>query len=608
MSIGRSGAGLALVCLVLFAPILVPAASASQKPPSMPFGRLVCAPKYGVTFCQGGLVDGQDRRVPSFDGVPLDADLTLPVIGKAPYPLLVFLHGLGGSKTNFESTSDDGGLNNVTLASQGWAVLTYTARGFGNSCGTAASRQNTPACAKGWDHLADQRYEIRDTQYLAGMLVDEGYARPGIAVSGDSYGGGQSLELATLKNRMELPSGKLVAFVSPKRHIKMTVAAAYALWPWDDLDTALDPNGALSTSTFTPAEADRNPIGVAKQMWQTVLYATAAAGYLAPPGVDPQADLTSWEKDSLAGEPFGPAEATGVLDRQQYKSAISIPMEPSGPAPIAIQSGWTDTLFPVNEALHFANAVKASGAKTPLLLVFDDVGHAWAQQKPGDVAFNNTTGIGFLDSVVLHHRTPKTGILVRAQTCPSTAPSGQTVAARSWSALQTGSAEFIGGAAQEVTSGGGSPAVATALDGVIHPVCNSLPGAAEPGTATYSIEASGTEGLHVLGGVTIKAKLAVTGDYPELVGRLWDVAPGGATRQIVEMGVFRPSINQSAGTSSTASATQSITFELTPNDYVVAPGHTLELELVGSNAPFYRASNGTFTISVSNLKATIPLG
>jgi hypothetical protein len=41
---------------------------------------------------------------------------------------------------------------------------------------------------------------------------------------------------------------------------------------------------------------------------------------------------------------------------------------------------------------------------------------------------------------------------------------------------------------------------------------------------------------------------------------------------------------------------------------VVAPGHTVELELVGNNAPFFRASNGTFTISVTNLKATVPLG
>jgi predicted acyl esterase len=138
-------------------------------------------------------------------------------------------------------------------------------------------------------------------------------------------------------------------------------------------------------------------------------------------------------------------------------------------------------------------------------------------------------------------------------------------------------------------------------------VCDSLPATTEPGTATYSIASSG-EGLHVLGGVTIKADLSVTGNYPELVARLWDVAPGGANRQIIEMGAYRPSVNQSAGTSATATAHQSITFQLPPNDYVVAPGHTVQLELVGSNAPFFRASNGTFTISVTNLQATVPLG
>jgi dienelactone hydrolase len=604
----RIGAGVAIVVLALLAPMLVPSAGAAKALPAMPFGKLVCAPEYGVRFCQGGLVDGQDRRVPTFDGVPIDADLTLPAGGKAPYPLVVLMHGLAGNKTDSESISDDGAVDNVTMANQGWAVLTYSARGFGNSCGTAASRANTPACAKGWVHLADQRYEIRDVQYLAGMLVDEGYARPGIAVSGVSYGGGQSLELAMLKNRMRLTNGKLVPFVSPKRHIPMTVAAAYAVWPWDDLDTALTPNGRLSTATDTPAAADHSPDGVAKGMWDAVLYAAAnAAGYLSPAGVDPQSDLTTWEGETVAGEPYPPGEAQALTYLQQDKSAIGIPMAPGGPAPTAIQSGWTDTLFPVNEALHYVNRVRASGSKTPLLLIFDDVGHGWAQDKLGDAVFNNQNGIAFLDSVVLHHTKPATGIRVRAVTCPKSTPSGPTVSAASWSALQKGTTEIAGSAPQVVTSTGGDPTTAAALDGGVKPICGSLPAAAEPGTATYTIAAP-SGGLHLLGGVTIRASLAVTGDYPELIARLWDVAPGGATRQIVAMGAYRPSVNQAPGTSTSATAGQSINFELPPADYVIASGDTLQLELVGSNAPFYRASNGTFSISVTNLHATVPLG
>ena len=72
-----------------------PAAStaATQPPPPTtpePFGRLTCVPQGGIRFCPGGSdVDGHDLRVPSFDGVPLDADVALPATGRGPFPLVV---------------------------------------------------------------------------------------------------------------------------------------------------------------------------------------------------------------------------------------------------------------------------------------------------------------------------------------------------------------------------------------------------------------------------------------------------------------------------------------------------------------------------------------
>src|SRR5688500_811751 len=64
-----------------------------------PFGR-TCAPQDGVRFCGGSL----DTRVPTFDGVPLDVDVTLPPTGDGPFPTLVMLHGWGGNKGAFEAT------------------------------------------------------------------------------------------------------------------------------------------------------------------------------------------------------------------------------------------------------------------------------------------------------------------------------------------------------------------------------------------------------------------------------------------------------------------------------------------------------------------------
>ena len=41
-----------------------------------------------------------------------------------------------------------------------------------------ADSRTAPACDRGWIHLADHRYEVRDTQHLLGLLADQGVVRP----------------------------------------------------------------------------------------------------------------------------------------------------------------------------------------------------------------------------------------------------------------------------------------------------------------------------------------------------------------------------------------------------------------------------------------------
>ena len=91
----------------------------------------------------------------SFDGVPLDVDVTLPPTGDGPFPTIAMLHGYGGDKTSFEATVPEGNggttyrYNNVYYAQQGYAVVTYTARGFGRSCGKPDSRTAPGATVAG---------------------------------------------------------------------------------------------------------------------------------------------------------------------------------------------------------------------------------------------------------------------------------------------------------------------------------------------------------------------------------------------------------------------------------------------------------------------------
>src|ERR1700732_2248810 len=158
---------LAIACGLL----AVPAWAAAEP---APFGH-GCKAQNGVRFCP---TETLAQRVGSFDGVPLDVDVTLPPTGAGPFPTIVMMHGGGNDKTSFESSTPagDGNVtydyNNIYYAQHGYAVVNYTARGFGNSCGAASSRED-PGCKEGWIRLADQRYEARDTQTLLGTLVDE---------------------------------------------------------------------------------------------------------------------------------------------------------------------------------------------------------------------------------------------------------------------------------------------------------------------------------------------------------------------------------------------------------------------------------------------------
>ena len=150
--------------------LLIPAAGPAAAAPA-PFGH-PCTAQNGIRFCPATTLA---QRVPSWDGTPIDVDVSLPPTGNGPFPTIVMLHGVGSTKTMFESTTPEGSgpifwhANNDFYAQQGYAVVNYSQRGWGNSCGTPASRVGTPACDEGWIHLADTRYDTHDLQHLVGQ-------------------------------------------------------------------------------------------------------------------------------------------------------------------------------------------------------------------------------------------------------------------------------------------------------------------------------------------------------------------------------------------------------------------------------------------------------
>lgn len=616
--------GLLLVVLVA----LVAAPSAVAAPPTSIFGGDIdCAQvtadgnvagSTGQTWCGSikasdnitstlggsGLptqATGSDPMVrsttPTFDDIPLDVNFALPSTGSAPYPVVGIFHGYGGSKFNFKSMQH--------WLSQGYAVYTLSQRGFGESCGSAASRAAEPTdCQNGYVHLMDIRYELRDTQLLLGKLVDEGLVDPNkIAATGGSYGGGMSLELAALKDRMMMTDGTLVPWESPSG-TDMSLAVASPNIPWSELTYALAPNG----NNLDYIE-DAGYFGRAGVMKESYVQGLSIQGYKAAAGTDPRADIEGWKALLDAGEPYDDQQAVqDMIDEiNTYHSAYGVDhSEP--PAPLLISSGFTDDLFPVNEATRFYNRTRAQYPDTPLALFFGSFGHARGQNKGNTVAALQDLEDDWVAYYLKGEGTePASNVTTFTQTCPDGDPAAGPYTAPDWASIAPGELRLVNddGVGQTVDAGGGDTAVGAAFNPLGATACTTADGDQEPGTANYEFPPAPAGGYTVMGATTVIAEIALPGDNSQVAARLVDVSPDGTTKTLVERGLWRP---ENSGYQ---------VFQLFANGWKVEAGHVLRLELLPRDAAqttpggfltnYARPSNGQQSAFIENIDVRVPV-
>lgn len=236
----------------------------------------------GVRVCHGDGKGpaGDDFRVKSFDGTPLELYVTLPPAPSSGtdgnYPLVILSHGWG-DPTSGPDDAQYGGPTAHQWATEGYAVLQLVARGWGNSCGSVPSRFLDPAgCQNGYIRLVDFRYEVHDAQYVAGLLVDEGIADSNrVGVQGESYGGGTSLALATLNDRVMNADGTLSPWTSlGGKSLHIAAAAPFAGW---SSESALAPNGRWLDWQQAAPNPDL-PFGVQKMSISRGLIMVGAGG------------------------------------------------------------------------------------------------------------------------------------------------------------------------------------------------------------------------------------------------------------------------------------------------------------------------------------------
>jgi hypothetical protein len=574
----------------------------------------------GVRVCHGDSSStGADMRLKSFDNTPLEVYVILPPVPTSgtdgDYPLVVQSHGWGNS-ANGPSKSEYYSPTADSWAKNGYAVLQLTARGFGDSCGKT-TQQNQGFCTNGYIRLDDERYEARDVQWAVGLLVDEGIVDPArIGVTGESYGGGVSLELATLKDRMMNQDGTLSPWKSPGG-TPLSIAAAAPVIPWSDLVNSLMPNGRTLDYQVTSPTADLSPIGVEKQSFVSGLFALGqSTGYYAPPGSDQQHDLTSWYGAINAGEPYEMnPQAPFIVDQiARYHSPYYLldgkygaAQEP--PAPLLIANGFTDDLFPVDEAVRYYNLEQSLYPSNPIQLLDGDFGHARAANKTSDKTLLSNSIQSFFDHYVKGTGTaPTLGATATIETCPTSAPSGPTYTASTWAALHPGEVDYKSAPTQSIFSGAGDPTISHTIDPINAQLTGAGPCATVStadqgnGVATYRLPAATGSGYTLLGSPTVIGDLAVTGDqagsFAFIAARLWDVDPVTNNETLVARGLYRIDSANPDGLQ---------VFQLHPGAWHFAAGHIAKLELLGQDSPYARTSNGQFSITVTNLELRLPV-
>ncbi|MEJ3743359.1 alpha/beta fold hydrolase [Actinomycetes bacterium KLBMP 9797] len=255
----------------------------------------------------------------SDESIDLDTRLYLPASRAGKVPAVLLAHGFGGTKESVREDAED-------LAELGYAVLTYSARGFGQSGGEI--------------HLDHPDYEVRDAQGLLTWLAARPEVRtdangdPRVGVVGGSYGGALALLLAAQDQRVD---------------------AIVPMITWNDL-----------ARSFLPESTGRPDVdGVFKKGWAGLFFGNSA-------GTDPTCGRFAREVCDmyLATATNGRAtpEAVELLRRSSPAPALS-----RIKAPTLLIQGEADTLFPLAEADENAKGIAANG--TPVRVAWYTGGH-----------------------------------------------------------------------------------------------------------------------------------------------------------------------------------------------------------------------------------------
>jgi ABC-2 type transport system ATP-binding protein len=300
-----------------------------------------------VTASRPAPIGIRNLRIPVVDGpgnnqhVLLDSTFFTPA-GTGRAPAIMIANGFGQTKQAAAPEAEQ-------LARAGFAVLTWSARGMGDSTGQIA--------------LDSPQYEVKDAEQLVTWLsrqprvLLDGPGDPRVGITGPSYGGAIALLAAAYDHRIDAIVPQIT---------------------WNNLATALFPNaagGAPSADVF-------------KKQWAGLLFtqgssgpASALAAGIRSPAAAAQAATCGRFLPQICAI-YQQVAATG----QATPQAISL-LQAASPASVAgridvptlLIQGENDSLFGLDQADANYQAIKRNGA--PVDMVWFAGGHDGGDQE-----------------------------------------------------------------------------------------------------------------------------------------------------------------------------------------------------------------------------------
>ncbi|MGQ4713924.1 alpha/beta fold hydrolase [Streptomyces anulatus] len=260
-------------------------------------------------------VQREDRTL-RMDGVPIDTSY-FHAKGSGKRPAVLIGHGFGGSKNDVRAQAEK-------LAADGYAVLTWSARGFGKSGGTIS--------------LNDPDHEVKDVSRLIDWLATRPQVEldkkgdPRVGLTGASYGGAVSLLAAGHDERVD------------------AVAPVITYW---NLADALFPDGVF------------------KKLWAGIFITTGGGCEKFEKRL-----CEMYERVAVSGKPD--AEAVDLLT-ERSPSAVADRIK----VPSLLLQGQSDSLFPLGQADAMQKAISANGA--PVSVDWISGGHDGGDNETGRV-------------------------------------------------------------------------------------------------------------------------------------------------------------------------------------------------------------------------------